>query len=204
MSNGAALGDLLGDLASGFGGLLSGWTEAAADRAEVEGVPDVATVLRSMGEGVEKLAAAVWKGFEAVLDGAADAAEVAAAFAAAGIDGLIAAARQVLDALKRGTKAVSSAALAGLLGLLEAIKKGIHLVVDKTIRPIDPRLATPITLPLDLLNNLVGNMAEVLSPEAGATARRFRTDMYGQLFDIRRAEAVFRAVPLVEEVRDTA
>ena len=57
---------------------------------------------------------------------------------------------------------------------------------------------------IDLLNNLVGNMAEVLSPEAGAMARRFRTDMYAQLFDIRRAEAVYRAVPLVEEAKDTA
>jgi hypothetical protein len=204
VSNGGAPADLLGDLASGFGELVAGWTEAVAGRAEVEGAPDAATVLRGMGEAVEKAAAAVWKGFEVVLDGAADAAQVAAAFAAAGIEGLISTAKDLLASLARGTKAVSAAALAGLLGLVEAIKKGIHLVIDKTIRAIDPRLATPITLPLDLLNNLLGNMAEVLSPEAGATARRFRTDMYGQLFDIRRAEAAYRAVPLVEEVKDTA
>jgi hypothetical protein len=42
-------------------------------------------------------------------------------------------------------------------------------------------------------------MAEVLSPDAGATARRFRSDMYGQLFEVRRAEGAFRPVVATAE-----
>jgi hypothetical protein len=199
MSQSASIGDLLGDAAAGFGELLGGWTEAVTSRAEAEGVPDVAAVLRGMGESVRKLAEKVWAGLEAVLGSAADAAEFVAAFVAAGIEELIAAANALLATLNRDTKVIGSRALAALLGLVEAIKKGIHLVVDKAIRPIDPRLAAPITVPLDLLNNLIGNMAEVLSPDAGATARRFRSDMYGQLFEVRRAEGAFRPVVATAE-----
>jgi hypothetical protein len=184
--------------AKGFGKLVEGWTGGAAQRAVADGLGETGDVIKGIGAEIGKLGESVWNGLETVLANLdpAGKAEAVAAFVAAGIESMIATANKLLEALMGGAAAAGVNALGALLGLIEGIKKAIHLVLDQIG---NPKLTAPVTIPLDLINNLLGNVAEIVSPEAGAKARRFRSDMYGQLYEVRRAKSALVPVPVLRE-----
>jgi hypothetical protein len=184
--------------AKGFGKLVEGWTGGAAQRAVADGLGEAGDVIKGIGAEIGKLGESVWNGLETVLANLdpAGKAEAVAAFVAAGIESMIGTANKLLEALMGGAAAAGVNALGALLGLIEGIKKAIHLVLDQIG---NPKLTAPVTIPLDLINNLLGNVAEIVSPEAGAKARRFRSDMYGQLYEVRRAKSALVPVPVLRE-----
>jgi hypothetical protein len=86
--------------------------------------------------------------------------------------------------------------LGAVLGFIELVKKSIYLVTDF----IDKRfpgndLTAIVRLHLDLIDNLLGQIADLVSPRTGKAARRLRRDMYEQLAAIRVAEGVAPRVP---------
>lgn len=184
--------------AKGFGKLVEGWTGGAAQRAVADGLGEAGEVIKGIGAEIGNFGEGVWKGLETILDGLdpAGKAEAFALFAAAGIESMIERANKLLETLLGRAGVVGANALASLLGLIEGIKKAIHLVLDAIG---NPKLTAPVTIPLDLINNLLGNVAEIVSPEAGAKARRFRSDMYGQLYEVRRARSALVPVPVLRE-----
>jgi len=195
MSNGS---NPFGEAAKGFGKLVDSWTSGAAQRAIADGLGEAGDVIQGIGAEVVKLGEGVWKGLGSILEtlDPASRAEALAAFVSAGIESMIAAANRLLETLLSRTGSLGTNALASLLALIEGIKKAIHLVLDQIG---NPKLTAPVTIPLDLINNLLGNVAEIVSPEAGAKARRFRTDMYGQLYEVRRARSAFVPVAVPRE-----
>lgn len=191
-------------MAKGFEQLLGGWTEAAGRRIAADGPSTAAAaVLDAMKTSITWLSRQVGEAMSRVFDtlDPQGKLEWIRLFAASGVEAMLDAARRVIETILGGASAAASATLAALLGLIEAIKKSIHLILD---RMVDPKVAAPVRLPLDLLNNLLGNVAEIMAPEAGTKARRFRTDMYAQLHDIRRADAARKgaAAPRREEPDD--
>jgi hypothetical protein len=184
----ATIEDLLGGASKGFQEMLRGFAEAATQRTKADGQIGVPPVLGAMGGALVDLAEGVFEGLSDVLGGLdpEGAAEAAAAWASSKIQRMIDAVNGLLGEMLAGAGAAAAGALGAVLGLMEAIKKSVHLLLD---RFVDPKAAGRVTAPLDLINNLLGNMAEVVSPETGAKARRFRADMYGQLHDVRRADS---------------
>ncbi len=95
----------------------------------------------------------------------------------------------VLDDLAEAAGAALDTAISAALAFFELIKKTIYLLTDFTRKTVgDNPLIDVIHMYLDLFNNLMGNLAELLSPKFGAKARRIRLDMYGQLAAIRTAQ----------------
>lgn len=89
------------------------------------------------------------------------------------------------------------AAISALLGLFEMIKKLIYLITDYIDRTFPKNgLTDLIRLQLDLINNLLGQLAELMSPKLGQTARRLKRDMYDQLTAIRVAEGAIPQRPV--------
>ena len=188
----------------GFERLLGNWTELSAKRIAADGQMDVAQLLRTFKESLVRLARRIFdtlKDLISTLD-PVGAAGALGTFVAAGVQELLDATNDVVQSLLDAIQVAAANSVAAVLGLIEAIKKSIYLILD---RFVDPKLTAPITTMLDLVNNLIGNIAEIVSPEAGSKARRFRSDMYGQLYAIRRADAArrptsqpFEDVPMVE------
>ncbi|MEO1688869.1 MAG: hypothetical protein AAFU61_13280 [Pseudomonadota bacterium] len=167
------------------------------------------TVLRRTGAWVGKLdeaaeraivaplmgfAEALWDGIVDGLGAAQDAAEAGAAFVAAGLETLMETADGFLDALFAGIEDLAQDGLETgyemALSLFEAMKKTVHLVLDQlALGKLGEAAAGAAQIPLDLIDNLLGNAAEMASPKLGARARVLREDMYGQLKSAREAAA---------------
>ena len=107
-------------------------------------------------------------------------------FVSAGIEDLMDGLNDFLDDIGNQAGAASDAAIGAVLGIVEAIKKTFHLILDGLKLPA---ITGPVELLLDLIDNVLGNIAELVSPSAGKTAKTLRTNMYGQLAAIRSAEA---------------
>jgi len=110
----------------------------------------------------------------------------AGAFIEAGLDEMFETLSDLLEEVDTALGAALDAAVAAALALFEAIKKAFHLVLDRVKLPA---LTEPAELLLDLVNNVMGNIAELVSPAAGQSAIRFRSAMYLQLAEIRSARA---------------
>lgn len=108
------------------------------------------------------------------------------AFLDAALDEMLDTLIEAVAVLRNTAAAGLDAAAAGLLGLFEAIKKAIHLVLDQVPNKI---LVGPIEVVLDLINNVIGNIAQLMSDLAGKLATTFRMNMYGQLAASRAAKS---------------
>ncbi|MEO0680872.1 MAG: hypothetical protein AAF192_10715 [Pseudomonadota bacterium] len=162
------------------GGAFAGKLDEAAERAIVAPL---------MG-----FADALWDGIVDALGGVQDAAEAGAAFVAAGLETLMETADGFLDVLFAGIEDLAQDGLETgyemALSLFEAIKKTVHLVLDQlALGKLGEAAAGAAQIPLDLIDNLLGNAAEMASPKLGARARVLREDMYGQLRSARAAAA---------------
>lgn len=105
---------------------------------------------------------------------------------------------QLLDDLANLAGAALEAGLGAVLGFIEVVKKTIYLITDYIDRTVGKNPLTDlIRLHLDILNNLLGHAAELVSPKTGQVARRMRLDMYDQLAAIRIAEGAIalRSIP---------
>jgi len=107
------------------------------------------------------------------------------AFLDAAIDEVLDGINAILGNLASGSAAILDAAVGSVLGLFEVLKKAIHLVLDRVKLP---NITGPIETVLDLINNIIGNIAELVSAAAGRLAGKFRMNMYEQLAAIRAAE----------------
>jgi len=128
------------------------------------------------------------------LGGAADAAEAAGEFIGAGLETLMETADEFLETLFGNLQDMGQDALETgyemALSLFEAIKKTLHLVLDQlAFGKLGEAAAGAAQIPLDLIDNLLGNASEMASPKLGARARVLREDMYGQLKSARAAAA---------------
>ena len=107
---------------------------------------------------------------------------------------------RILDDIQNLAGQALEAAIGAVFGFFEMIKKMVYLITDYIERnfPKNP-LTSLVRLQLDLVNNLLGHLAEQMSPKLGQTARRLRLDMYDQLAAIRIAEGVAPRRRAVEE-----
>ena len=131
-----------------------------------------------------------------MLDGVAQA---VGSFVASGVEDLIDGFNELLGELAEGTAAVSDAAIGAVLGIVEAIKKVFHLILDAIKLP---HITRPAELFLDMIDNVLGDIAEMVSAVSGKMARTFRNNMYGQLAMIRAADAARDGYGPVDERRD--
>ncbi|WP_132542462.1 hypothetical protein [Rhodovulum euryhalinum] len=173
-----------------FGAALERWGQQAERTAMAQGAPGQAMVINRLRRRLLVLTTRLWRRIMLLAEqfGLFDLAGEVGAFVEMGIDELLGALEEVLDTLETAGTAAADVVVGAMLGIVEAIKKAIHLVLDRVKLP---PVTEPIEAMLDLLDNLIGNIAELVSPKAGAMARTFRSNMYGQLADIRAARAGF-------------
>ncbi|TCP43123.1 hypothetical protein [Rhodovulum marinum] len=179
-----------------FGAGLERWGRQAARTAQAQGQPGPAEVIGRIATRLPRIVDKLWRKIMALAEqfGLFDLAGAVGAFAEAGIDELMDVLDDLLGMLEDAGTAAADTVIGAVLGVIEAIKKAIHLVLDRVKMP---PVTEPIEIILDMLDNLIGNIAELVSPKAGTMARTFRSNMYGQLGDIRAARAALpaRAVP---------
>lgn len=173
---------------AGLAKAMDGWSRLAIQNVEAQGIAAVGGVIaklkKFLGKLVKSLFGAIRKVFEQ-LDPFGTA-QALGSFVAAGVEDLIDDINDLIKDILDAPGAITDAAIAAVLGLIEAVKKTIHLILDGIKNPV---LTQPVEIFLDLIDNVLGNIAELISPAAGKTAHRFRTNMYGQLYAIRRADA---------------
>ena len=151
-------------------------------------IPAPSDLWKRLRAAIQNLVAALFRGLDTFithLDPVGKAQAIGGLVGGA-VEGLLDAANQLISDIQSGLENAGQTAISMVLGLIEAVKKSIYLVLDGLKVP---QLSHPVEVLLDLINNLIGNMAELISPEAGKAARTFRNDMYGQLYAIRRADA---------------
>ena len=182
-----------------FSKALGQWSDLAAQTVTAQGLPDVGGVIIRLKDFLLGLVA---KLFESLKETIAplnpilgNISEIVSGTIDNMLDGLI----KLLEDLADAPGAVTDAAIGAVLGLVEAIKKTLHLLLDGIKLP---ELTAPVELLLDLIDNVLGNIAELVSPKAGHTAKIFRNNMYGQLAAIRAADAARGGRFSAEERRD--
>lgn len=173
---------------AGFSKAMEGWGELASRTIAAQGAPDVLPVVQRLKQFAVKLVKSLFERLRQVL-GQLDpfgAAGAVGTMISAGIEDLLKSINELIDDLLAAGGAATDTAVAAILGLVEAIKKLFHLILDGLKLPL---ITQPVEIFLDLIDNVLGNIAELISPKAGKMARQFRNDMYGQLYAIRRADA---------------
>ncbi|MEM6441183.1 MAG: hypothetical protein AAF763_15980 [Pseudomonadota bacterium] len=140
------------------------------------------------------LADALWGGLAEAAGDVADAAGAVIDFVGSGVETLLETGVEFVETLLASVDDMATETLqTGVeiaLGLIEGVKKAIHLVLDRIDdSKIGAAVASGPETVLDLIDNMLGNTAELASPALGARARTLRADMYGQLRDVRAAEA---------------
>jgi hypothetical protein len=107
------------------------------------------------------------------------------------VETLTSEASAMLDDLAETAGQALETGLGAVLGFVELVKKTIYLITDFFDRRFPVKdLTDLIRLQIDIINNLLGHVAELVSPKTGKVARRLRLDMYEQLAAIRVAEGV--------------
>lgn len=172
-----------------LGAALERWAGQAERTAQAQGAPGQANAIAILRRRLLNLVTRLWRRIMLLAEqfGLFDLAGEVGAFVEMGIDDLIGALEEILEDMANATTAAADVAVGAVLGIVEAIKKAIHLVLDRVKLP---PVTEPIEAMLDLLDNLIGNIAELVSPKAGKLARTFRSNMYGQLAEIRAARAL--------------
>ena len=171
-----------------FSKALGKWSDMAANTLVAQGASDVAQVVVALKRFLSNLVKSLFSRLRQIL-GQIDpfaAAGAVGTFVSAGIEDLMDALNDLLEDITGATGAASDAVVGAVLGIVEAIKKAFHLILDGMKLPA---ITGPVELFLDLIDNVLGNIAELVSPNAGKTAKMLRTNMYGQLAAIRSADA---------------
>ena len=180
---------------------LGRWTTLAADTVQARGAADVASVVRKFQKFLFKLVRSLFQKMREILNqlDPFGVAQAVGSFVASGVEDLIDGFNELLGELAEGTAAVSDAAIGAVLGIVEAIKKVFHLILDAIKLP---HITRPAELFLDMIDNVLGDIAEMVSAVSGKMARTFRNNMYGQLAMIRAADAARDGYGPVDERRD--
>lgn len=182
-----------------FAKALGQWSDLAAQTVTAQGLPDVGGVIIRLKEFLLGLVSRLFKALKQTLEPLnpilGNISEIVSETIDNMLDGLI----KLLEELADAPGAVTEDAIGAVLGLIEAIKKTLHLLIDGIKLP---DLTAPVELLLNLIDNVLGNIAELVSPKAGHTAKVFRNNMYGQLAAIRAAEAARSGRFSAEERRD--
>ena len=173
--------------------MLDGFERAAIHRLNAQGNTSIVPVATRMLRVIKRLLSKVLKALKRLLgeSGLVDLAGTIFEGVSDILQDIMDGALQAIEELLEALDTITDAALGAVLGLIEAFKKVIHLVLDKL--PKNP-LSDVVELNLDILDNILGNLAEVVSTGTGKLAATFRTNMYDQLYMIRRARGAQGAV----------
>ena len=186
----------------GFSNAMNGWSTLAAQHVSAQGFADVGYVIENFQPLLAHIVRSLFNRLNQVFDqlDPIGAEQGIASFIGAGVEDLLDTVNKLIKDLLNAQGVASDRAIAAVLGLIETVKKTIHLILDGLKNPV---LTQNVEIYLDLIDNILGNIAELISPAAGKTAHRFRSNMYGQLYSIRRADAARsgRFVP-IDELRD--
>lgn len=177
------------------------WAMIAAQSITDQGATDIARVIEALRRFLGSNVKALFTRLRQILDqlDPFGLAQTVGQFVEAGIEDLLDDLNKLLDDLLAAPGAVADAVIGAVLGIVEAIKKAFHLILDGIKLP---HLTQPVELFLDLIDNVIGNIAELVSTITGKSAKTFRTNMYGQLAMIRAADAARSGVVLAEERRE--
>ncbi|MEY1555990.1 hypothetical protein AB3Y40_10190 [Yoonia sp. R2331] len=184
-----------------FAKALGTWTDVSVHALQAQGANDVAQTAAAFKNFLFRLLRSFFARLKQVIAqlDPFGAAQAIGSFVEAGIDDMLDDFNKLLDDLAAVPGAVADAAIGALLGIVEAIKKAFHLILDGIKLP---HLTQPVELFLDLIDNILGNIAEMVSGVAGKSAKTFRNNMYGQLAMIRAADAARAGVVIPEDRRD--
>jgi hypothetical protein len=176
--------DPFGTLMPAFRDLLVAFNEVAAHMLADAGRSEEADLVRGVTDALRRQA----DGLAAMIaDGLAAADDASLRFAARTLEAS-GAAELVANGLQSTRVAARGGplALVGLLQFIEPVKKVLRLILGKLL----PESVTKwINIVLDSIDNLLGNSAEAVAPEAGTRARRVRSSMYRQLTEVFAADA---------------
>jgi hypothetical protein len=179
----------LEEFGAGFEKVIDGWARQAVRVAPMVAAPTPPQVLSRMRDALLRLVGKIMGFLGRLVD--LIPVETGPLGEALGtlLDSVVDVANGMIEDVAGFAGDAAAAALGAALGVIELIKKTIYLVTDQIAKrlPGEP-LTDLIHLHLDMLNNLLGNMAELVSPKTGQMARRFRADMYEQVAMVRVAQ----------------
>jgi hypothetical protein len=185
MANAASTPDNpFAELIAAFRELIVAYNDTAAQMLDDAGRGEEAELVRGITPALRRqadgLAAMVADGLAAADD--ASLGFAARTLAASGAGELASGGLAATRTAARG----GPAALAALLQFIEPIKKILRLILGKLL----PESITKwINVVLDVIDNLLGNSAETVAPEAGTRVQRLRSGMYRQLTEAFTADA---------------
>ena len=194
--------DPLGAPEAKFTKALAGWSDLAAKNLEAQGAGDLLGVVAKLKQALLVFARNFWEKLKALIANLdpVGAAGAIGQIVGSGIEDLLDGLNDLIEDLLNTAGAATDAAVGAVLGLIEVVKKLLHLILDGLKVP--DHIRKPIEVFLDLIDNVLGNIAELVSSITGKTAKTLRTNMYQQLAQIRTAEAARGGRYRGEDVRD--